>query len=140
MGLDKPQPFIHAAQHLGEQVGRTSVPQFVPLIDGAADFMPKGGQSLRDCLDMRPAIGNRQRILDQTSAGGGGAKLGPLTFQCACFICIWRFTASANRWFNSRLISARRSGAISFPVGFMCGTSGNAGFGVEAGKVGVFMG
>jgi hypothetical protein len=28
-------------------------------------------------------------------------KLGPLTFQCACFICICRSTADASRWFMS---------------------------------------
>src|SRR5205085_6688748 len=43
-------------------------------------------------------------------------KCGPFTFQCACFICIWRSTASARRWFTSTLSFNRSSWGISFSV------------------------
>src|SRR5262245_65739215 len=32
--LDEPQPLVDAARHLGEQVGRVQVAQFVCLVDG----------------------------------------------------------------------------------------------------------
>src|ERR1019366_149086 len=50
-------------------------------------------------------------------------KLGPFTFQCACFICIWRSTASASRWFISVFSSNRRWSEMSFSVSYILGAS-----------------
>src|ERR1017187_7811898 len=50
-------------------------------------------------------------------------RVGPLTFQCACFICICSSAADGSRWFMSVFSSARRFAEMSFSVSHILGAS-----------------
>src|SRR5208283_36172 len=51
-------------------------------------------------------------------------KLGPFTFQCACFICSCRSTADARRRFMSAFSSDRRFSERSYSASYILGASG----------------
>src|SRR4051812_32894850 len=63
VGLDEPQPFVHAARDFGEQVGGVAVAEAVGLSDRLADRRAERGQGARQGFNVATAVHRFRRVL-----------------------------------------------------------------------------